>query len=45
MLYDKDLNLKANVASMKANLNAKAQFREVIGIAEDREFWRKSEAS
>ena len=34
MLHD-----KATVASMKAY--AKAQFREVIDIAEDREFWRK----
>ena len=41
MLHDKDL--KATVASMKANV--KAQFSEVTDIAEDREFWRKGKAN
>ena len=36
MLHDK---LKTTVAFMKAD--AKAQFSEVVDIAEDREFWRK----
>ena len=40
LLHDKDL--KATVASIKAN--AKAQFSEVVDIAEDREFWRKGKA-
>ncbi len=38
LVHDKEL--KANVASMKAD--AKARFAEVVDIVEDREFWRKS---
>ena len=41
LLPDKDL--KAKVASMKAD--AKAQFSEVVDVADDKEFWRKGKAS
>ena len=38
-----DKDLKAKVACMKAD--AKALLREVVDIADDREFWRKGKAS
>jgi hypothetical protein len=38
LLHDKEL--KTTVASMKAD--AKARFREVVDVVEDKEFWRKS---
>ena len=40
LLHDKEL--KTTVASMKAD--AKARFREVVDVVEDKEFWRKSKA-